>query len=320
MNYLLKNTTVLDPASSHFNTKKDILIEDGILQKIAPQIEEGDATVIQGEGLHASQSWVDLKADFCDPGREINEDIQSGLLTAVNGGFGHVFIVPSTDPVVDSKSQIKYIQSQVNDSVADIHAIGAITKGLKGDNLAEMYDMYSQGVRLFSDDTKELSAGILYRALLYCQNFGGQLVSFPQNRSLSANGQVNEGISSLKTGLQPIPAISEVIQVERDLQLMEYTNATLHFNGISCAASVELIRKAKAKGQPVSCDVHAHQLIFTELDTLNYDTNHKVFPPFRTEEDRLALCRGISDGTIDGIVSNHQPRRKEEKDIEFDHA
>src|SRR5690554_5219756 len=299
MKILLKQTTILDSASAFFNQQKDILITDGKITKIADNITDGDAKLVSSKELFVSQSWVDLKADFCDPGFEYNEDVKSGLAAAADGGFGHVFVVPTTSPVVDSKGQVNYLKAESAHHITGLYPMGAITKAAKGESLSEMFDMYQSGVRLFTDNTHFISAGILIRALLYVKNFGGKVVSFPQNESIAIGGQVNEGIASLKTGLKAIPAIGEQIQVQRDLSLLEYTNSELHFTGISSEQSLDLIRKAKEKGLKVTCDVHINQLVFNELATLNYDTNHKVNPPYRSEKDRIALWKGVEDGTID---------------------
>ena len=320
MKVLIKNATILDRKSEFFNEVKDILIVDGTIKNIENSITVDDAEIIESPSLQISQSWIDLKANFCDPGEEHKEDILSGLNAAAEGGFGHVHVVPSTTPVVDSKGQVNYMKNVSKNHIVDLYPIGAITKEMKGESLAEMYDMYNQGVRLFSDDQNTLSAGITYRALLYVKNFGGTVVVFPQNISVNGGGQVNEGVASTKTGLKAIPAVSEVIQLQRDISLLEYTQGKMHVTGVSCEASLDLIRKAKENGLKITCDVHVNQLLFTEEDVLGFDSNYKVYPPYRRKEDRKAIWDALEDGTIDLIVSNHQPQNIEEKELEFDRA
>lgn len=320
MKVLLKNAKILDQASPFYLQHKDILIEEGKITEIADSIAKEDVKTITSPQLCVSQSWIDLKADFRDPGFEDDEDIQSGLNAAADGGFGHVFVVPTTSPIIDSKGQVNYIKTRGANHITQVYPMGAITKEANGESMAEMYDMYQNGVRLFTDNTHFVSAGILMRALLYVENFGGTVISFPQDESISLHGQVNEGDASLRTGLKSIPAIAEEIRVQRDLTLLEYTEGTLHFSGISTAKSLDLIRQAKARGLNVTCDVHVHQLLFNETAVLGFDTNHKAMPPYRSEEDRKALWEGIKEGTIDCIVSNHQPYIIDKKDIEFDNA
>lgn len=320
MKFLIKNAKITDKHSSFNQQIVDVLIDHEHISAIAPHIEDAEATTISFENLHLSPGWADLKADFCEPGYEHKETLESGLQVAAASGYTHVALVPSTKPVVDHKAQVEFILRRSESQITRAHVLGAVTLGLEGEQLAEMYDMKQSGASYFTDDLHSLNTGILYRALMYTKDFGAKIAVFPRDKHLSKNAQVHEGHASTVTGLKADPSIAEIIDLEKYLHLADYSQGHIHITGISTAESVEMIRVAKAKGIHVTAEVHAEQLLYTEAAVSNFDVNYKLLPVLRATTDQTALWEGIKDGTIDGIASNHRPADTEEKFLEFDGA
>ena len=322
MNALLKSATIIDPKSEFHNTTQDILIENGIITQVSQSIKNPNSyKEIAFENLHVSQGWFDSSVSFGEPGYEERETIENGLKTAAKSGFTTVMMNANTVPVTDTGSHVSFIQSKAKNSAVTLEIYGALTKGSLGEALAELYDMQQAGALAFYDYQKAISnANLMKIALQYAANFNGLICSFPQNNTIAGKGVVNEGITSTLLGLKGIPTLAEELQISRDLYLLEYTGGRLHIPTISSAKSVELIRDAKRRKLNVTCSVAIHNLFFTDAVLKEFDSNYKVLPPLRTQDDINALIEGLKDGTIDMVTSDHNPLDIEKKKLEFDHA
>ncbi|NDK56764.1 dihydroorotase [Pontibacter fetidus] len=320
MNIFLRAATIYHPQSEFHLQRLNILIEQGKITYIGTDEKEADQT-IEASHLCVSAGWVDMFAVTGEPGLEHKEDLQSMALAAAAGGFTEVLCLPNVEPVVQTKGAVTYVKNRTVTLPVTLHPTAAVTIDAEGKELTEMIDLKHAGAVAFTDGTHPIQgAEVMVKALQYLQLFDGLLLNRPENTRLTAFGQMHEGIVSTTLGLKGLPALAEETIVARDLQLLAYTGGKLHFSLISTKAAIESIRKAKADGLQVTCDVASYQATFTDETILPFDTNYKVNPPFRSAADAEAIKQGLVDGTIDTIVSGHQPHDTEAKKLEFDLA
>jgi dihydroorotase len=321
--YLIQSATILHPESPLNGQTLDVLISDGKISEIAKKIDASDKNliIIDAKGQFLSPGFLDINANFGEPGLETKEDMNTGCAAAAAGGFTAVALMPNTQPPIHSKAEVSYLLNKSQHNLVDIFPIGCISHHREGKELAEMFDMKDSGAIAFSDGNKPVSnAGLMSRALLYTKSFNGLIFSYAEDQDIAAKGKMNEGVMSTFLGMKGNPSLAEELMVSRDLYLAEYNDARIHFSTISTERTVDLIRKAKKAGVKVSCDVAAHQLVFTEENLEGFDSQFKVKPPLRTKADQKALIAGLKDGTIDAIVSQHTPHEIEFKDVEFEIA
>ncbi len=319
MNILIKSAKIIDENSSFHQQTKDVLIENGVITKIASNISHSDKIKeISFKNLHISNGWFDASVSFGEPGYEERENIDHGLQVAAKSGFTGVALNPNTKPYIDNKSAVEFLTRKGIDSIVDLYPIANLTKGSQGEEMAELFDMKNSGAIAFGDYIHSISnANLMKIALLYAQNFDGLVLSFPQDNSIATTGFVNESENTTRLGLDAIPSLAEELQIARDLFLLEYTGGKLHIPTISSAKAVKLMKEAKKKGLDVTCSVAVHHLVLTDNEIQSFDTNYKVKPPLRSVSDTKALIKGVKEGTIDMIVSDHNPIDIENKNVEF---
>jgi dihydroorotase len=289
-----------------------------MVEKIGANLTSDNALVVQEKGLHVCPGLFDMNVDFSEPGNEHKETLLTGCNAAMHGGFTGVSLDANSLPARDNNSSIEFCIHKTKEHLVDVHPMGSITKSRKGKELSEMYDMKLSGAVAFYDGKEPIeNAGVFSRALLYAKNFNGLILSFPYDKSISSNGQMHEGVESTKLGLQGMPSLSEELQLSRDLFLTSYNDAKIHFSNISCGTSIPILMEAKGSKLNVSAGVAIHNLILTDENLADFDSNFKVTPPLRSKDDNNALIKGLKSGVLDVITSDHSPQDTESKIMEF---
>ncbi|MDY0220192.1 MAG: dihydroorotase [Desulfobacterium sp.] len=318
-----KGAHIVDPGN--INEHRDLLIKDGrihgLLDPGAVDPEPGIET-IDVTGMILVPGLIDIHVHLREPGHEYKETIQSGLMAAAHGGFTAVCPMPNTNPVNDSAQVTRFILERAKEAgLCRVYPVGAITRGLKGDTLAEYGDMRQAGMVAITDDGRPVdNARVMRRAMEYAEGLGLPVISHSEELSLAGDGAMNEGTVATRLGIRGIPNAAESIMVMREIALAELTSARVHIAHVSCEESVEAIRQGKKRGVKVTCETAPHYFTLTDEAVADYDTHAKMNPPLRTEKDRLAVIQGLIDGTIDCIATDHAPHSPLEKEVEFDQA
>ncbi len=321
---LVRNGRVVDPSQS-LDQGMDLLLEDGLVKALEERVDvSSDVPVFDAAGLLVAPGFIDLNVHLREPGFEYKETIESGCKAAVRGGFTALCTMPNTEPVNDGPSITRFIREKgLEVGMARVYPIGAITKGMKGEELGEIGEMVREGAVAFSDGGRPVSnALLLRRALEYSRSFDVPIAAHEEDLDLSAGGSMHEGEVSTRIGLRAISPLAEEVMVARDLLIAEQTGGWLHLCHLSTATSIDMVRRAKARGVQVSCEVTPHHFSLTDEDVAssNYDPNFKMNPPLRSKKDVEAVLQGIYDGTVDAIATDHAPHHPDEKQLDFTDA
>jgi dihydroorotase len=318
---LLRNARVVDP-SAGLDGERDLLVENGRIAQLGTGISAEGATEFDLASLVVCPGFIDMHVHLREPGQEWKETIATGTRAAAKGGFTGVACMPNTEPPIDSRSVVEFVLAQARQyGAVPVYPIGCVSKGQMGEQLAEMGDMAVAGARGFSDDGKPVaSAGLMRRALEYARIFDLPVIDHCEEPTLVAGGVVHEGEVSTRLGLKGWPGVAEDVMVQRDILLAEYTGGAVHIAHMSTGRAADLVRRAKAAGVRVTCEVTPHHLALTDEAVLAYDTDAKMNPPLRAASDRAALLQAIADGTVDAIATDHAPHHSDEKCVEFSRA
>ncbi len=302
--------------------KADILIADGKIVKIAENVPADGSKEIDACGKHVFPGLIDMHVHLRDPGYEHKEDIESGSKAAVKGGFTQICCMPNTNPIMDNKVVVSYVKHRANEvNLCKVHPIGAITKGSKGEQLAEIGEMKKAGAVAISDDGVSVkNSRLMYLAMEYASGFDIKCLCHCEDKDLVDGGVCNEGLSSTIAGLKGIPRAAEDICIARDIALAESLDVPVHICHVSTHSGVRLIRNAKAAGVKVTAETCPHYYAVTDDIIRTFDTNTKVNPPIREEMDKQAVLEGLKDGTLDCIVTDHAPHHSNDKNVEYNLA
>jgi len=321
---LLRDVDVLDPRA-RIDGRHDVRVRAGEIAELGPPgtlpYEPGEE-LLEGCGHRLLPAFFDPHVHLRTPGQEHKEDLETGTRAAAAGGYGAVLAMPNTDPVLDSAPLLRSLRDAADrEARVAVGFLPAITRGLQGEQLTEMAELRQEGAVGFTDDGQPVqSAGMLRKALQYQRLCGGIIALHEEDKTLSRGGSMNEGAVSAALGLGGIPTVSESTMIARDAALAGYEDARVHFQHLSCAASVQAVADAKARGWKVSAEVTPHHLLLTEEDVRGMDTRMKMHPPLATEADRQALIEGLRDGTIDCVATDHAPHARDEKEVPFEQA
>ena len=323
MRLLIANGYVIDPTQG-VNGGRDLLIEGG---RVAALLRSGEAKpegaeVFDATGLIVAPGFIDLHTHLREPGQEYKETIATGAAAAVAGGFASVCAMPNTDPVNDNPAVTSFIVEQAQAAaLCNVFPVGAITKGSKGEELAEMGEMLRAGIVAVTDDGRPVpSPGLMRRAMEYARGFDLTVMDHCDDPTLAAGGVMHEGEWSLRLGLRGRPALAEESDAMRDCALAELTGARVHLAHVSTRGAIEAVRRAKERGVEVTCEVTPHHFTLTDAACEGFDTNTKMNPPLRSAEHLEAVLEAIADGTVDAVATDHAPHHADEKELEFDHA